>query len=144
MRKLMLSGQRHHPRALLGLAPLLLAGCGWALMDVERLGAEGYRKSTMTYISPSGGRREVENYELWTKESQEGGRTLRLCLVPKVVGAGYNWRVTVFVEDKETWSYESGSLHGKPQTLQRVVDCTVSRLLPEGQLTWGVNFTYWE
>jgi hypothetical protein len=117
-------------RALV-VALVFLAGCAGTAMDLETLKAEGYQRT-----------REVEHYELWVKETQEAGRTVRVCLAPKIEGTSYNWYLTVLVDGKDTWSYQSLQLSAKPGGLRRAIDCAASPTLPEGRLTFEAVFRY--
>lgn len=125
----------------------VLVACAHVPMDRDGLQAESYQQIPVTYMGPSGERHEVEDYELWVKEIREAGRTLGVCLVPRREGIGYQWGVTVFVDAKATWSYESYPMTGLVPggaSLRRGIDCTVSRPLPDGRLSFGVKFVYWE
>lgn len=126
----------------LAVALLLLVGCAGTLMDAETLRAEEYERSPVMVISPTGALGEAELYELWVKESREGGRIVRACLVPGVEAVAYNWYLTVLVDGKETWSYQSGPLAGKSVALKRLISCAVSPPLPEGRLNFSVAFRY--
>ncbi len=110
---------------------ILLAGCAGMDMNVETLKAEGYERS-----------REAERYELWVKEDHGPRRTVRACLVPKVEAAAYNWYLTVLVDGKQTWSYQSGPLSGMSEALSWRIRCAVSPPLPKGQLNYNVDFRY--
>jgi hypothetical protein len=115
-------------------------------MNVETLRAEGYQRRNVIQFTPSGARREVDLYELWVKESRETGRIIHACLVPKVEGAGYKWQLKVYVDDKETWSYETGPMtrHMGQASLRRGIDCIVSDSLPEGRVNFDVGYAYWQ
>ncbi len=126
---------------LVALALILLGGCARVAMDLETLQAQGYQRFPVMFLTPSGEWREEPKYELWVKESRADERSVRLCLVPKIQGAAYHWAVTVYVENRDAWSYESGQLAGLPYIRQRI-DCTVSRPLPEGPLSYGVSYVY--
>jgi hypothetical protein len=107
-------------------------------VSVESLSAEGYRKSDVS--RPATGAQETD-YELWWKETRSTERIARFCIVPKVPGRSYGWILNLLVDEKGVWSYSSKELSnvfgGKLET-----DCTVSRALPEGRLSWRVSFFY--
>ncbi|MCI0371805.1 MAG: hypothetical protein L0214_10600 [candidate division NC10 bacterium] len=128
----------------LALALIVLVGCAGTVMTVETLRTEGYE--SLTFITPSGQRQEPDRYEVWVKESREAERTVRACLVPKIEGAGYHWRLIVLAGGKETWSYESGPLQREkgPTMMRRGIDCTASEPLPEGRLSFQIHYVSWE
>jgi hypothetical protein len=127
---------------LLAFAQILLVGCAGVPTTVDSLRAEGYQQIRMVAITQTGERRETRNYTLWMKETREAGRRVRFCLMPMIAEAGYNWRITVYIDDKETWTYESGPLSGQP--LMRVgIDCTISPSLPEGRLSTRTQTMTW-
>ncbi len=113
-------------------------------MDVDALKAQGYRPPHVTHVTATGERREATNYELWWKESRDQDRRAYLCVVPKREGAGYNWRMALYLDAKETWAFESGAMYGKPSGLRLGIDCTVSPALGEGRLRWRVWYSYWQ
>jgi hypothetical protein len=112
--------------------------------SVDALKEQGYKDSKISYVSTSGERRVNENYQVWWKEIQEGGRRVHLCVVPVRSYAGYAWRATVFVDDKEQWSYDSGPGSGKPSNLLQGVSCATSGPLPDGRITWRTWYSYWQ
>lgn len=109
----------------------VLAGCAGMDMNVETLKAEGYKRS-----------READRYKLWVKEDRGPERTVRACLVPKVEAAAYYWYLTILVDGRDTWSYESGPLPGKSEALSRRISCAVSPPLAQGHLNFDVAFRY--
>jgi hypothetical protein len=135
-------GARGRMRASLLVLLVLFAACASVPTDTASLQAQGYKKLALTFVTGSGERRESPNYEVWWKDTRDADRRTHYCLVPKISGSGYNWRITVFVNEKEAWSYDSGGLAGRPAVKQGI-DCTTSPALPEGSLTWRVNYTYW-
>ncbi len=130
---------------LLVLGLTLLVGCAGRGMDAESLQAQGYQRIPFFIFSvpASGERQEVPDYEFWAKEIVDPERRVRLCLIPKVRAAEYNWRVTVAIGGKEVWSYEGGAVQGPPR-MRSATDCAVSPPLPEGRLTYGVWFSFQE
>ena len=126
---------------LVALALILLGGCAGVAVNVETLQGQGYQRFPVVRPTPGGGWHEEPKYELWVQESRADKRTVRLCLVPKISGAGYHWAVTVNVENRPAWGYESGQFAGLPFIRQRI-DCTVSGPLPEGPLSYGVSYVY--
>jgi len=143
----MIPGEEHAMRstALFGVL-VILAGCAGLVTDVASLQAQGYKKSPMTFVTATGEQREMTNCDLWVKvtrpegaSAHEAGQIVHACLVPKTSGAGFDWRLTVYVDDKDTWSYESGR-----GPFRQWIDCTTSRPLPEGRLSWRVWYTYWQ
>jgi phenolic acid decarboxylase len=94
----------------------------------------GYQRVSMG-ISQSGQWQENATYELWVKESREVDRKVHACLVSGK--QQYQWKLTVYVGNKETWSRESAMrISG--------TDCIVSGSLPEGTLGYAVSFSYWQ
>jgi hypothetical protein len=65
---------------------------------------------------------------VWSKESRDPEREAHICVVPgqSLTGAGYNWEITVFIDDKEAWSCRSGPLQGRPLTRATGIDCAAS------------------
>jgi hypothetical protein len=138
-------------RQKITLCPLVfsltpLVGCTGTIMTLDTLKADGYQRSSLSALSSTGKPYEEPNYELWWKEKQEkNGCIIHLCLRPKIDSdLGYNWRVIVVINDKETWGYESGWLDraGWHQT-RRGIDCTVSPLLPKGRVHFQVGIVYY-
>ena len=125
----------------LAIVLIFLGGCAGVAMSVETLREQGYQRIRTMFVTATGELRESDLHELWVKESRDEGRRAHYCLVPKTA-AGYNWRITVYVDDKETWEYESGPLSGRP-SVRMGIDCTVSPPLPEGRLSTFTNFAYW-
>lgn len=119
------------------LCLVLLAGCAGVGVGSgsDSLTERGYQRIGMGTREQSGQWHESPNYELWVKESREGGRKVHACLVPRQ--EEYQWKLTLYVDNKETWSRESG-------TRIRGTDCVVSGPLPEGTLGYRVGFTYWQ
>lgn len=121
-----------HPLAFL---LVLLAGCAGVGTGSASLTERGYQKIGVGTWSQSGQWQENPNYELWIKESQEGDRKVHACIVPRK--EQYQWKLTVYVDNKETWSRESAMrISG--------TDCVASGSLPAGALRYGVSFTYWQ
>lgn len=116
---------------------VLATGCV-TRVSVESLSAEGYGKSD---VNRSGtGTRETD-YELWWKETRGTERIARFCIVPTVPGRNYRWILNLLVDEKGVWSYSSKELSNVfGDKLEP--DCTVSRALPEGRLSWRVSFFY--
>jgi len=110
---------------------LFLAGCA-SIQDVRVLQIQGFQSVVEA---------EGPNYELWAREIQEGGRRVHLCLAPKVLVQEYYWFVSVQVDGKEEWRYNSGMVYGGLAPA-RPIDCTVSRPLPMGRLSYRVAFQY--
>lgn len=122
---------------LIGL--VLVAGCA-ARVSVESLSDDGYKKSQISR-AVTGTVVEETDYELWWKETRGAQRIAHFCIVPKVAARSYTWTISVFVEEKGVWSYSSkefSSVFGDRTN----PDCTVSRALPEGRLSWRVSFYY--
>jgi outer membrane protein assembly factor BamB len=113
---------------------------GTPTVDGDRLYVltEGFKKSDVS--RPATGTRESD-YELWWKETRGTERIARFCIVPTVSGRSYGWILNLLVDEKGVWSYSSKELSnvfgGKLEP-----DCTVSRALPEGRLSWRVSFFY--
>jgi hypothetical protein len=121
-----------HPLAFLFV---LLAGCAGVSTGSESLTERGYQKIGVGTWSQSGQWQENPNYELWIKESQDVDRKVHACIVPRK--EQYQWKLTVYVDNKERWSRESAMrISG--------TDCVVSGSLPAGALKYGVSFTYWQ
>ena len=124
------------------LVMVFLVGCAGMATDVDSLRAKGYDPIKGYFITATGERREQSMAEMWVRENRGSGRTVSLCMVPKVMVGGYNWRVVVYVDNKETWSYQSGALSGNP-SMRHATDCTESAPLPEGRLDYQTWYSYW-
>lgn len=114
---------------------VLLGGCAGVSTGSGSFAERGYQRISMGTRAQSGEWQENPNYELWVKESREGDRKVHACVVPRK--AQYQWKLTVYVDNRERWSRES------PIRISGT-DCVVSGSLPEGALNYGVHFTYWE
>jgi hypothetical protein len=119
----------------LALFLVLLGGCAGVSTGIESLKERGYQRISLGTRTQSGEWQENPYYELWVKESREVDRKVHACLVPRK--EQYQWGLTLYVNNKETWSRESAiRITG--------TDCVVSGSLPEGTLRYGVSFTYWQ
>jgi len=130
------------------LALITIAGCVAPTVyslpsTMEQLQAGGYTRSRTIGTTAIGEQRESTNYEIWWKEFRQQGRIRHFCFVPGpgITGAGYNWKITVFVDDRQAWEYQSGPLEGKPSR-QTGISCAESSPLPEGRVNWRVWYTY--
>ncbi|HSB71086.1 MAG TPA: hypothetical protein VLT62_17295 [Candidatus Methylomirabilis sp.] len=123
------------------LSLLLLAGCAGRTIDPDNLRGQGYVRIPMSSLTTSGERKENPNYELWVREGREAGRGVDLCLAPKIQAAEYWWRITVSIDEKETWSNDSETIFGPPfKSLG--ADCITSPPLPQGRISYRVYFQY--
>jgi hypothetical protein len=115
---------------------VLVSGCQSYPRTQAELRPHGYALSDLSFVSPEGERRQVTNYELWWKEAKQDGRRYNFCLVPAGGQAGFTWRLMVFLEDKEVWTYDS--------LLRRTnLDCVTTPALRAGRVRWKVHYTYW-
>lgn len=87
------------------------------------------------------GQRKTDNYEIWWKETREGGRVAEFCLVPKIGYAGYIWQIRVYVDRREVWEYQSAPFGSRVRP--EGIDCTTTPLLPEGRLNYTVSYEYY-
>ena len=107
-----------------GLMLLLVSACANLPSTRDQIVAAGFQKSDITYVTVTGEKRTTQNYELWRREATTQEHGLDLCLVPLTADAGYMWRLTVTVENREEWSYQSAA--------RRVgVDCVTTPPLPQ-------------
>jgi hypothetical protein len=126
------------------LSTCVLAGCAGTIMSAGDLKNQGYQKSNIVGTTATGETRAQDKYELWWKESRETGRVVNFCLVPVVPNAGYQWAISVFVNDRQVWDHDGGySLPGRAG-LRTGIDCALSPTLPEGQMNWRVSFRWWQ
>jgi len=125
------------------LSACALAGCAGTVKSSDDLKNQGYQKSNIVRTTAAGETRAQEWYELWWKESRERGRVVNFCIVPLKPNAGYQWAISLFVDDRKVWEYDGGySLPGRAG-LRTGVDCADSTGVPEGRLNWWVSFKYW-
>ena len=125
------------------LSTCMLAGCAGTIRSANDLKNQGYRKSNVAGTTAIGETRTEDKYELWWKESRETGRVVHFCLVPVVPNAGYQWAISLFVDERKVWEHDGGySLPGRAG-LRTGIDCADSTALPEGRLNWWVSFRYW-
>lgn len=129
---------------LLLMTVVSLSGCAGVVPDVATLREQGYQAVRLRWTTAAGEERD-SGIELWWKESKDPERKAYFCLVPPpgYSGYGYQWAMVVFIDAKETWTYESGSFtdHSKAR---EGISCTVSAPLPEGRLTFRVTkFQFW-
>lgn len=131
------------------LALVMIAGCAAPAVyslpsTMEQLKAGGYTGGRATTTTAAGEQRENLNYEIWSKEFDPKTRIRHYCFVPgpSIVGGGYNWKIAVFVDDRQVWEYQSGPLEGKP-TRRTGISCAETTPLPEGRVNWRVGYTYW-
>ena len=125
------------------LSAVIMTGCAGTINSAGDLKNQGYRKSTVVSTTAIGETRAQDKYELWWKESNENGRVVNFCLVPVVPHAGYQWAISVFVNDQKVWDHDAGySIPGRAG-LRMGIDCALSPALPDGQLNWWVSFRYW-
>lgn len=132
------------------LALITIADCAAPTVNrlpytMEQLQAGGYTRSRTIGTTAIGEQREATNYEIWWKEFRQQGRIRHFCFVPasRITAAGYNWKIAIFVNDRQEWEYQSGPLEGRPPT-QTGISCAESAPLPEGRLTWLIWYTYWQ
>src|SRR3990172_5040393 len=97
------------------LALIAIAGCVAPAVyrlpsTMEQLQAGGYTRSRTIGTTAIGEQRESTNYEIWWKEFRQQGRIRHFCFVPdpRIAGGGYNWKIAVFVNDRQEWEYQSG------------------------------------
>lgn len=127
---------------------LLIAGCVPAVYSLpstmEQLRAGGYTGSRTIRTTATGAEEPSSDYEIWWKEFRQQGRIRHFCFVPgpRLTGAGYNWKIAVFADDRQVREYQSGPLEGKP-VRQSGISCAESPQLPEGRVNWRVWYTYW-
>ena len=79
--------------------------------------------------------RDTDLYDLWWKESQDGGRRLRICLVPKPIVVGYNWKLDLRFDGEPTWEYQSGPMDVggmRMSNYHTYTDCVLTPPLPAG------------
>jgi len=110
---------------------LLLAGCA-SVPSVGELGRQGFR-----LVNEASG----PHHQLWAKETWNGTRRERLCVVPTVQTQEYYWRIRLLLKEKVVWtdnnvvrSFRSGAQ----------VECVTSGPLPEGRLVYWMSFQYKE
>lgn len=118
------------------LTLLVVPSCANLPSTRDEIVAEGFQLSDVTYVTVAGERRKVQNYELWVRTARTPKNTLDFCIVPLIGYAGYTWRLTVFVDDGEAWSYES-------RQRQNGIDCVTTPVLRNGRQSWTVNYMYW-
>jgi hypothetical protein len=127
---------------------LMIAGCTTTkyplASSMEHLQTGGYTPQRAISTTATGERRENPNYTIWWKEFDPKTRIRHYCFAPgpSIVGAGYNWKIAVFVDDRQAWEYQSGPMEGKP-TRQTGISCAETSPLPEGRVSWRVWYTYW-
>ncbi len=128
---------------LVALSVILLGGCAGAMMNLDALRTQGYQRVRGGYVTATGELREPD-YEVWWKETRDGERKGHFCVVPAptLTSMGYNWAITVTIDDKEAWTYQSGPLEGRPSN-RTGIDCTVSGPLPEGRLHLSTKLVFW-
>lgn len=131
------------------LALVLISGCATPAVyslpsTMDQLKTGGYTGGRAITTTVSGERRENPNYEIWWKEFDPKTRIRHYCFMPgpSIVGGGYNWKIAVFVDDRQAWEYQSGPLQGKPN-VQTGISCAETSPLPEGRVNWRVWYTYW-
>ncbi len=116
---------------------LLTASCSHLPSTRDQIVAQGFRQSDMSHITVTGETRHTDDYELWFRQLEGPRGAMDFCLVSKKGPTVYQWRMTVFVDNAERWSYESVKQMSK-------IDCVTTPVLPEGRKTWRVWYNYYE
>jgi hypothetical protein len=128
---------------------LMIAGCAACAVyplpsTVDQLQARGYTSSHTFSTTAMGERRENLDYAIWWKEFRGQGRIRHFCFVPgpMFTSVGYNWKITVAVDDRQVWEWQSGAFQGRPPT-EKGISCTETPPLPEGRVNWLVSWVRW-
>jgi hypothetical protein len=130
------------------LALVMISGCTPAVYSLPstmaQLQAGGYKGGRTIGTTATGEQRENPNYEIWWKEFRQQTRIHHYCFVPgpSMASYGYNWKIAVFVDDRQAWEYQSGPLAGEA-TGRTGISCAETSPLPEGRVNWRVWYVRW-
>jgi hypothetical protein len=82
---------------------------------------------------------------IWWKEFRDPNRVYHYCFVPAAPqsSAGYKWKISVLVDGRAVWDWGTGDLRTR-SGLWFGMSCVETPQLPEGRVTYSVQYLWWQ